>query len=104
MNEMSTDQRGFKTFIQAEANEFLKPAQLSLNATVKKISYSSNGASVTLTDGRRFTADHVLTTFSLGVLQNDDVVFDPPLPDWKQEALQGMTMVCSSSPWVRVRF
>lgn len=31
-------------------------------------------------------------TFSLGVLQHDDVVFNPPLPSWKKEAIQSMTM------------
>lgn len=97
MNEMSTDQRGFKTFIQAEAAGFLQPAQVLLNAVVKTISYSPRGVNVTLTSGEHFEADYVLTTFSLGVLQNDDVIFDPPLPDWKQEAIQGMTMVFSTS-------
>lgn len=37
-------------------------------------------------------ADYVLCTFSVGVLQNDDVVFEPELPAWKEEAIQSMTM------------
>ena len=90
---MSVDQRGFKTFIQTEAAAFLKPSQVMVNATVKKINHSASGATVTLADGSSLTADYVLSTFSLGVLHNDDVIFDPPLPSWKQEALHSMSMV-----------
>ncbi|KAI0063017.1 amine oxidase [Artomyces pyxidatus] len=91
-NLMSIDQRGFKHLIQAEAAEFLTPEQVVLNATVKSIKYSNSGVAVTLVNGTTVTADYVITTFSLGVLQNDDVEFDPPLPDWKVEAVQSMTM------------
>lgn len=51
-----------------------------LNATVKTISYSQDGVLVSLTDGQVIQGDFALCTFSLGVLQNDDVQFDPPLP------------------------
>lgn len=90
---MSIDQRGFKTFIQAEAKEFLNPNQLLLNSTIIRVAYSHNGVEVTLKGGKKLRADYALTTFSLGVLQNDDVEFHPPLPSWKQEAIQSMTMV-----------
>lgn len=90
---MSIDQRGFKTFIQEEAKEFLTPDQILLNKTVKSIAYSSSGVRVTLIDGETISGDYVLCTFSLGVLQNDDVKFEPELPDWKMEAIYSMTMV-----------
>ncbi|OBZ74427.1 Polyamine oxidase [Grifola frondosa] len=92
-NQMSVDQRGFKYFIQAEAAEFLQPHQVLLNSTVQNITYSSSGVKVTLTNGEILSADYALSTFSLGVLQNDDVVFEPALPDWKQEAIQSMVMM-----------
>lgn len=92
-DEMSLDQRGFKAIIQAEAKEFLRSSQVQLNSTVKNITYSADGATVTLVSGQRLQADYVLTTFSLGVLQNDDVVFHPALPSWKEEAIQSMYMV-----------
>lgn len=83
------------------------------NATVKNVAYSGSGVEVTLVDGTVLTADYALyvtsiipmrtrlipyifpyrCTFSLGVLQNDDVTFLPALPEWKQEAIQSMTMV-----------
>lgn len=94
-NAMSVDQRGFRTFLQLEANTFLQSSQLLLNSTVTGVKYSSSGVEVTLVGGNKLTADYVLATFSVGVLQNDDVVWDPALPNWKQEAIQGMTMVCT---------
>ena len=77
---MSLDQRGFKSLIQLEAAEFLKSQQRMLNATVKTISHSKDGVTVTLSDGHKLTADYALCTFSLGVLQNDDIAFKPTLP------------------------
>ncbi|OJT14243.1 Polyamine oxidase [Trametes pubescens] len=91
-NQMSIDPRGFKHIIQAEAAEFLQPHQLRTNSTVKTIKHSDSGVSVVLVSGEVLHADYVLCTFSLGVLQNDDVVFEPALPDWKEEAIQSMTM------------
>lgn len=91
-NLLCIDQRGFKTIIQAEAAEFLTEAQVMLNSTVTNITYSDSGVNVTLTDGTTLSADYVLVTFSVGVLQNDDVTFIPALPDWKQEAIQSITM------------
>ena len=67
-----------------------------LDSTVETIRYSKDGVSVSLKDGTVLTADYALVTFSLGVLQNDDVVFEPDLPAWKTEAIHGMTMVRTS--------
>ncbi|KAH9012814.1 amine oxidase [Lactarius deliciosus] len=89
---LSIDQRGIKYLIQAEAAEFLKPSQVRLKATVATIKYSDSGVSVTLTDGTKLTAQYAICTFSVGVLQNDDVQFSPPLPEWKVEAIHSLTM------------
>jgi len=77
---MSIDQRGFKTLVQLEANEFLTAQQLVLNATVHTVAHSHDGVTITLANGTTLSADYALCTFSLGVLQNDDVQFNPPLP------------------------
>ncbi|KAJ7135715.1 flavin-containing amine oxidoreductase-domain containing protein [Mycena epipterygia] len=89
---LSIDPRGFKTIIQEEAKEFILPKQVIFNSTVKTIAYSVHGVTVTLTNGTLFTGEYAICTFSLGVLQNNDVNFDPPLPDYKQEAIQSMKM------------
>ena len=100
---MSIDQRGFKEFIQAEAAEFLKPSQVRFNSTVTNITYSDSGVSVTLAGGEKLKADYALCTFSLGVLQHDDVAFEPALPDWKKEAIQSMDMVSDDAYGVALR-
>ncbi|KDR74115.1 hypothetical protein GALMADRAFT_269603 [Galerina marginata CBS 339.88] len=100
-NQMSIDQRGFKTIIQLEAKGFLKPQQQKLNSTVKTISYSQTGVSVTLTNGETLTGDYALCTFSLGVLQHDDVAFSPPLPDFKQEGIYTMVMATYTKIFLR---
>jgi len=90
---MSIDQRGFVHIAQAEAAEFLHPQQVIYNETVNLIEYSGNYVTVHTTSGLTITADHVLCTFSVGVLQNSDVIFQPPLPDWKFEAINSIEMV-----------
>jgi polyamine oxidase len=100
---LSIDQRGIKYLIQAEAAEFLKPSQVLLQATVATIKYSDSGVSVTLTDGRTLTAQYAICTFSIGVLQNDDVQFNPPLPAWKLEAIHSLTMVLNPALYVEKR-
>ena len=79
-NLLCIDSRGFKTFIQEEANEFLDPSQLLLSSVVKTISWSKTGVVVVLDDGTSISGNYALCTFSLGVLQNDDVQFVPSLP------------------------
>lgn len=77
---MSIDQRGFNTLIQQEAYEFLTVQQRVLNATVHTVAHSQDGVTITLANGTTLSAEYALCTFSLGVLQNDDVKFHPPLP------------------------
>lgn len=86
------DQRGFSTFIQGEAAEFLSgdnDPRLRLSTVVKSIDYSDdNTVTVELEDGDCIEAQHVICTFSVGVLQNDVVDFKPSLPRWKREAIE----------------
>ena len=77
---MCLDQRGFKALIQLEAAEFLSAEQQLFNATVRTVAHSQDGVTVTMANGTTLSADYALCTFSLGVLQNDDVQFQPLLP------------------------
>lgn len=45
---------------------------------------------VVCTDGEVIQADEVVITAPLGVLKSDTVDFDPPLPSWKQGAIDRM--------------
>jgi polyamine oxidase len=64
-----------------------------LNSTVQIVRYDASGVEVQLESGRVLRAEYVIVTFSLGVLQHDEVVFEPRLPAWKVEAIESMTMV-----------
>lgn len=93
-NNYVFDQRGFNYFIEAEAYTFLSKndARLRLSTNVTSIAYSNSGVTVGMVDGSCIQADYAITTFSLGVLQNDVVDFTPALPAWKQAAIEGMQM------------
>lgn len=80
-----TDQRGYWTLFSDFYKDFQD--QILLNKVVKKIQYSDNGVAVVTSGGEVFTADYALSTFSSGVLGSDLIEFDPPLPDWKREAI-----------------
>jgi polyamine oxidase len=77
---MSIDQRGFKSLIQDEAKTFLKPGELRLDSVVKTIRYNDTGVTIILENNQTLSGDYAISTFSLGVLQHDDVKFSPPLP------------------------
>ena len=47
---------------------------------------------MTTSDGEIYTADYALCTFSTGVLASEMVTFNPPLPEWKKEAILTMPM------------
>jgi monoamine oxidase len=40
--------------------------------------------------GERIAARTAIVTLPIGVLQSDTVTFQPPLPDWKQAAIDGL--------------
>ncbi|KAF7732132.1 hypothetical protein EC973_006387 [Apophysomyces ossiformis] len=88
------DPRGFKyPFIQ-EANTVLKEKdpRLKLNTKVTTIKYNKNGVQIYTDKDEVIEADYAIVTFSLGVLQNDDVKWSPPFPSWKKEGLSGFHM------------
>ncbi|KAL6366047.1 hypothetical protein LRP88_00142 [Fusarium phalaenopsidis] len=88
------DQRGFSAWLLGEADEFLKEndPRLLLNTTVDKIAYDTNGVKIITKDGDCIEADYAICTFSVGVLQNDVITFEPELPRWKQEPIQQFQM------------
>ncbi|KAK2165637.1 hypothetical protein LSH36_47g00002 [Paralvinella palmiformis] len=67
--------------------------RLKLNHLITEILYADDGVRVTTSDKRSYTADYVIITVSLGVLQNEVITFDPPLPGWKRYSLMAATLV-----------
>ena len=75
---------------------FKHPSQLDveLEKEVQCVHYSGEDEStstlparVVCTDGSSYEADHVVSTFPLGVLQQSETLFNPPLPTWKSDAV-----------------
>ncbi|KAJ5462714.1 hypothetical protein N7475_007658 [Penicillium sp. IBT 31633x] len=93
-NYLITDPRGYSAIIEGEAATFLKKndSRLLLNTKVTNISYSDTGVTVYNHDGTCIAANYAICTFSLGVLQNVAVDFNPELPLWKRTAIQRFTM------------
>jgi monoamine oxidase len=58
---------------------------------VAEIDYASSGkepCKVSVVGGEALTADLVLVTVPLGVLKSNTIGFSPPLPKWKQTAIE----------------
>lgn len=69
--------------------------RLRLGEQVVRVAYSDDGVEVETAGGHMYSAPVAICTFSLGVLQSsDDVCFQPPLPDWKMEAVFKFNMTC----------
>ncbi|KAJ5505485.1 Winged helix-turn-helix transcription repressor DNA-binding [Penicillium expansum] len=74
---------------------YMLPEKLDVRTgkIVTDISYDTTGSSkkqkavVQCADGEKFLADHVVFTGSLGVLKQQKIKFEPPLPDWKRGAI-----------------
>ncbi|KAI6032492.1 amine oxidase [Pisolithus marmoratus] len=102
---LSVDPRGMACIVQAEAATFLNTSQVLFNQAVTSIQYNQSGVTVQTrnltnnTSGYTLTADHVLVTFSVGVLQGTDVTFEPALPDWKREAISNIEMATGEKFW-----
>lgn len=93
-NNFVIDQRGFNTIVKGEASTFLQPNdhRLLLDTKVTNITYSDQGVTVYNNDGTCISAAYAVCTFSLGVLQSEEISFDPVLPDWKNTAIQSFQM------------
>lgn len=70
----------------------MAPSQLEIkyNTPVKKISYQEDGdmqVKVECESGEIIAADAAVCSVPLGVLKQKSIKFSPPLPDWKNEAI-----------------
>jgi len=90
-----TDQRGYKLVLDDFQNQNVIGARIRFNNRVKSIDYDLNlcdgseclglclgtsyKAKVTLEDGTEYYAQRVISTVSVGVLNNDLISFNPPL-------------------------
>lgn len=67
--------------------------KIQFNKEVENIRWEDpNTVVVKCADGTEYTTDTILTTVSLGVLKSRAELFAPPLPSWKTNAIQGLSI------------
>ncbi|CAN1774643.1 Polyamine oxidase 1, partial [Linum perenne] len=90
------DARGFKVIAQFLGKQFLSAPdnqpRLHLNQVVRKIMYNETNVEVITEDGKRYKAEYVIVSASVGVLQTDLIQFNPILPMWKRIAIADFSM------------
>lgn len=69
-----------------------KGLDVRLSSPVARVAYDADGVRVDTVAGEVFTADRVIVTVPLGVLQAGAIAFDPPLPAAKREAIARLEM------------
>ncbi|XP_075518682.1 polyamine oxidase 2-like isoform X2 [Primulina tabacum] len=71
-------------------NTLAKGLDIRLSLRVTEIFRHHNGVKVTVEDGSTFVADAAVVTVPLGVLKANCIKFEPRLPAWKEEAINGL--------------
>jgi polyamine oxidase len=85
-----SDKRGLDSVITYLKNE-IDLSNVKLGQKVSEINRSEEMVTVVTNKGS-YTAKNVIVTASIGVLKSGLISFDPPLPDWKLEALNASRM------------
>jgi len=79
------------TGLGAFVEKFGENIPVCLNSPVTKVAYSEDGAVIEAGD-RHYKASNALVTVSVGVLRAKRIVFEPVLPEWKQDAIDHLQM------------
>jgi len=85
--EFGGDNVLFPKGYDALINHLATGLDIRLNETVTRITYNETTVTASTTSGT-FEADRLLVTLPIGVLKQGDVLFEPPLPDKKQTAIE----------------
>ena len=81
--------QGFGSLIEQLAST--NKLNIELNSSLTHLTIDHHGrVHLTIKDGREYRCRDVLLTIPLGCLKNRSVLFDPPLPSWKSEAIDRM--------------
>ncbi|AMB59629.1 flavin monoamine oxidase family protein [Microterricola viridarii] len=72
-----------------------------VSSPVSTVMWGENGVSLRLAQGESLSADRVLVTIPLGVLQQESTLFEPALPGWKLDAIDAIGMGTVDTVWVQ---
>ncbi|CAI0398718.1 unnamed protein product [Linum tenue] len=98
------DPRGFEVLVQYLASQILKkgsPVQLKLKKVAREIAYSKSGVTIKTEDGSTYSANYVIVSASVGVLQSDLIQFKPTLPMWKRMAISDFSMTIYTKIFIK---
>ncbi|MFS0895062.1 FAD-dependent oxidoreductase [Microbacterium sp. 179-I 3D3 NHS] len=79
----------------------LDGVRVSLSTAVSRIAHDESGVSIRLGTGEALSFDRVVVSVPLGVLQEQDIEFDPPLPFVNRSAITGLGMGDIETMWLR---
>lgn len=81
--------------------ESLDGVQLTLSSPVTRVAYDDSGLSLRMGTGESLSFDRAIVTAPLGVLQEQGIEFDPPLPFAYRGALSALGMGRIETVWMR---
>jgi monoamine oxidase len=79
----------------------LDGVEVSLSSPISRLAYDDAGVSVRLGTGEALSFDRVIVTVPLGVLQEQDLEFDPPLPFVNRTAIGTLGMGRIETIWLK---
>lgn len=79
----------------------LDGVKVSLSSPISRLAYDDTGVSVRLGTGEALSFDRVIVTVPLGVLQEQDLEFDPPLPFSTRNAIGALGMGRIETIWLQ---
>ena len=79
----------------------LDGVKVSLSSPISRLAYDDTGVSVRLGTGEALSFDRVIVTVPLGVLQEQDLEFDPPLPFSTRNAIGALGMGRVETIWLQ---
>ncbi|WP_104081940.1 flavin monoamine oxidase family protein [Cryobacterium sp. Y11] len=88
---------GYSTLLTSDATGL----DLLLSSVVNRIAHDDNGVSLRLGTGESLSADRVIVTVPLGVLQNAAIEFSPALPFAHRGAIAALGMGVLDKVWLR---
>lgn len=75
--------------------------KVGLNQPVTRLAYDDTGVSVRMGTGEALSFDRVVVTVPLGVLQQQGIEFEPPLPFANRGAISALGMGSIETVWLR---
>jgi monoamine oxidase len=87
--------------LSALIDDSLEGIETFLSTTVVGVSYSDDGVSLRLGTGESLSVDRVVVTVPIGVLQSNDLSFDPLLPFAHRTAIGALGVGTVDSVWLK---